>query len=361
MNRQRTTDLRRDHGGGLVVVAVLIVVLALVALSAAELSATTLRTSGHADRQMRALTAAEAGARQAMVQLGDGEACTLPAGFTMNGAALAVSCRPVTAAPCEVDIRSIATVAAVRRVIDARFRSDGELALWHVADPSSTPFQGPATPLGPGCPTPPPPTSCAFIGGAASVTSTGTQTVLDIPAGAQPGDEIVTSVTVSGTTADLIDPGPAWTVMATISDAGGVLTMRLYRRTLPAATIPTPTFSAVGEPPSVGMVVLRDCFTASPPTPVQIGGRSDQAGDMLSVDAPVSDTWPSLVTFFASNAPTAPHTAPTGATAAFRTDHPGHRTSAWWESQHDGAAPGERNAGPSLDEAWVSLALSIRP
>lgn len=365
MNRNHTERHRRDHGGGLVIVAVLIVVLALVALSVAELSATTVRTSGNTDRQLRALAAAEAGGRRALTQLADDGTCTLPAGFTMNGAALDVSCRPVTAAPCEVDIRSIASVGAVRRVIDARFRSDGELLSWLVADHDSAVFTGPAPVIDPVCPGPPTASSCALVSGSASVTTTGTQTTIDLPAASQAGDELVVAVTVSGPASNLIDPPPPWLTMATISDASGAVTMRLYRRTLPhplpPATVPVPTFQAIGEPPAVGVVVLRNCFTTSTPTPILIAGRSDLAGDMLSVDAPVSDLWPSLVTFFASDSSTAPHTVPIGATQGFRTDHTSHRTSAWWESHADGAGPGVRNAGPSLDEAWVSLALSIGP
>ena len=186
-------------------------------------------------------------------------------------------------------------------------------------------------------------------------------TELDIPVGAQAGDEVIAAVTVAGTAANLIDPDPAWTTMATVTDAAGSVTMRLYRRTVPAAVIPTPTFTAVGSPPSVGMAVLRNCFSTLPITLYQIGGRSGQDGDMLSVDAPVSDAWPSLVTFFASAAPAALHTGPTGATTAFRTEHTDHRTSASWESHTAGADLGERNAGPSLDQAWVSLALIIGP
>lgn len=365
MNRARAAHHQRDHGGGLVIVAVLIVVLALVAVSVAELSATTVRTSGNTDRRLKALAAAEAGGRQALTQLRNGGQCTLPAGFTMNGATLDVSCRPVTAAACEVDIRSIASVGAVRRVIDARFRSDGELLSWLVADHDSAAFAGPPSMIGPGCPGPPTTSPCAFVTGSASVTTTGTQTAIDLPAASQPGDELLVAVAVSGSASNLIDPPPPWLTMATISDASGALTMRLYRRTLPQplppATIPVPTFQAIGEPPGVGLVVLRNCFTTSPPTPIQIAGRSDLAGDMLSVDAPVSDLWPSLVTFFASDSSTAPHTGPISATQAFRTDHTGHRTSAWWEAHAAGAGPGVRNAGPSLDEAWVSLALSIGP
>lgn len=151
MNTTPTTHATDDRGGGLIVVVVLVTVLAFVGLAVAELTSTTLRTSSSADRHLGALAAAEGGARRAMLELWRGSTCAPPAGFDVNGATLDVSCRAADNTGCTLDIRSIASIGAVSRVVDVRFRADGTIVSWLVASPDSAPYPGPVGMLGPTC------------------------------------------------------------------------------------------------------------------------------------------------------------------------------------------------------------------